>query len=208
MNLPSKNFQKYYPQNPLKKYFLDNFLKKLQFLATENRPASILDLGCGEGVVMNYLRESLPQSYFVGIDISAPALEIAQSLNPDAEFHKISLYDLSPLYKKRFDLVLCLETLEHLQEPDRALNQITRVSTKEVIISVPDEPLFSLLAVIYNLPTLSWEKISQRDLGHVQHFSMASLKKLVNEHLRVVSTYRPPPWLLIKTRPKNDRPSP
>ena len=43
-----------------------------------------------------------------------------------------------------FDIVVCLQVLEHLPDPVKAICELARVARRQVIISVPHEPFFSL----------------------------------------------------------------
>lgn len=53
---------------------------------------------------------------------------------------------------KSFDIVLCLEVLEHTKNPVKALKELKRVAKNQIIISVPNEPFFSLFRFF------AWEK--------------------------------------------------
>ena len=49
-----------------------------------------------------------------------------------------------PFEDDSFDLVLCLEVLEHVPEPGAALAELARVCCGRIVLSVPDEPWFRL----------------------------------------------------------------
>jgi len=99
--------------------------------------SDILDVGCGKGVPMSVIRRRT-KLYAVGADIFLPYLEYCKT----KEFHNdYVLCDIRnlPFQRKSFDLVLCLEVIEHLSKTDgenllRALEEIARV---QVIISTP-----------------------------------------------------------------------
>lgn len=62
-----------------------------------------------------------------------------------ADVEKLSFKDNSK------EVVLCCEVLEHLYNPVKAIKELKRVYKKQLIITIPNEPIFSLLR-------LSWEK--------------------------------------------------
>jgi len=86
----------------------------------------ILDIGCTD----NYLKNKL--NNYTGIDIEPKSDDII----------KMSVEKLN--ISKRYDIVLCLETLEHLDDPAFALNKIKKIAKKYIIISVPNEPFFTI----------------------------------------------------------------
>jgi len=91
---------------------------------------SIVDVGCGDG----YIIDTLASDYDVlGIDYSKTALK-----NVNSKSMVGNLLDI-PLEDNSFDLVMVNDVLEHLTPSDRqiALREISRVSRKYVIITVP-----------------------------------------------------------------------
>lgn len=95
---------------------------------------TILDVGCGNGFLTNVLAKSNYER-LVGFDCSNEALK---HLNTETILGNISSL---PFEDKSFDLVTCLETIEHLTEDDylKGITEIQRVAKKYIIISVPNE---------------------------------------------------------------------
>ncbi|MGB9885735.1 MAG: class I SAM-dependent methyltransferase [Moorellales bacterium] len=92
---------------------------------------TILDVGCGNGAFLH----ALPPTYeAIGVDSSREALKHvkAKAIHGDAA--------ALPFPAGSFDLVTCLEVLEHLpvRAFERALRELQRVSRKYIIISVPN----------------------------------------------------------------------
>lgn len=107
---------------------------------------TILDAGCGSGVFLNSLKASWthPCSRFAGLDTSAEALKSVQ-----AETHQASIADM-PFEKGEFDVVTCLEVLEHLNDEDlaSAVSELERVSRRYLLVTVPNqEDLLQNLAI-------------------------------------------------------------
>ena len=91
---------------------------------------SILDVGCGNGLITNQLPESLK---VVGLDRSEEALKYVQKETIVGDILNLPLDDQS------FDLLICNDVLEHLttEEREQALKELARVSRKYILITVP-----------------------------------------------------------------------
>jgi len=91
------------------------------------KPSSILEIGIGNGLVANYLKQR---------EFDITTMDIDERLNPD----KIGSVLFIPFSDESFELVTCFEVLEHLPYEDfpKALSEIHRVSEKYVILSLPD----------------------------------------------------------------------
>lgn len=85
--------------------------------------ARVLDLGCGTGYTLSRLPRGMRA---VGLDYSAHALELAAKRAPGVTLVRGSAYDL-PFADGRFDAVLALDVLEHLDDDQRAAREIARV---------------------------------------------------------------------------------
>ena len=83
-------------------------------LLRERRELSILDVGCGAGVLSGHLTKF---GKVVGIDPSAPAIELARVFVPSAEFHAGTL-DMVDV-PGPFDVVTAFDVLEHIRPDDR-----------------------------------------------------------------------------------------
>ena len=92
---------------------------------------SILDIGCMD----DYLLKRLPERFdYQGIDG-----------NPLCKNEKIKKIKVEQLEKnKKYDIVIATEVLEHLDNPVEAINKIKNFAKKYILISVPNEPFFSL----------------------------------------------------------------
>jgi len=128
-----------------------------------------------------------------GIEYSKDAIVFGKKLFPNLTFKEGSIYEL-PYKNNSFDLVICTEVLEHLEEPTKALKEILRVSRKYLIISVPNEPLFMLSNFLRgkNLLRLG------NDEGHINNWNPLSLKKYLKKNgLKIERIRLPFPWITI-----------
>lgn len=191
--LPPTNLVKHTSKNPIQKFLIKNFFSSLISLAKPLKADSILDAGCGEGFTMNKLRENGIGKKIEGIEYEKDAIDFGKKIFPNLIIKQASIYDI-PYGNNSFDLIICTEVLEHLEDPTKALREILRVSKKYLIISVPNEPLF----MISNL--LRGKNLSRlgNDVGHINHWNPLSLKKyLMQNKVKVKIIKLPFPWILI-----------
>lgn len=202
-NIPDSYFDsfetsKYRSGNPVQRYLIRRFMEKLVALFDRTAPASsVLELGCGEGFVSGQLSTRRPLETYVGVDPNAVDLANLRAKFPQVQTHQGSIYDLSFLDRK-FDLVVCAEVLEHLDEPGAALEQIVSVSPRWVILSVPHEPWFCLsnLARGKNVRRLG------NDEEHVNLWSRAAFARTIEPYLNIESHSISYPWQLVLATPK------
>lgn len=107
---------------------------------------SILDVGCGEGGVLNFL-EGIPKR--VGVDIWAPAIIRAQVRYPGICFAQWDITDLRRLFPEdKFEAVIGLDIIEHLESDQvhNVISQIEFLATKLVVLFGPLEDVHSPIA--------------------------------------------------------------
>ena len=92
---------------------------------------TVLDAGCGDGLVTNALPERLS---VLGVDTSDEALRHVRGRRCQASVTQLPLDDRS------FDLVMCNDTIEHLEDRDfsQALGELARVASHYVLLTVPN----------------------------------------------------------------------
>ena len=189
---------KYKARNPVQRFLIRRFMSKLAELFDVTAPVdSVLELGCGEGFVSGQLSARERGGAYVGVDANAEDLENLRAKFPAVEAREGSIYDLSFL-GRTFDVVVCAEVLEHLDDPDAALAQIRGVRPRWVVLSVPQEPWFCLsnLARGKNITRLG------NDEDHTNLWGRRGFRKLVDQHLLVVRHETSYPWQLVLARPR------
>jgi len=161
-------------------------------LVEAHRPRRILEVGCGEGVVIGYLAERVPGARVDGVELDATALEHARARCPGVSLVRGDVCAL-PVRSRTYDLVVCLEVLEHLQDPGRALQEIRRVSRRGCLLSVPHEPFFRLGNLLRgkNLGRLGDPS------DHVQHWGAREFTAFCGQHLALQTTTTSFPWLIV-----------
>ena len=136
------NLQKYLNPNPIQRWLLRRFYRHIAASVRTTGARRILDVGCGEGFTVRHLYEQGISAAMVGVDYSPAALAWSRA-NHDA-MSPLSLADAHhlPFPDSSYDLVLCLEVLEHLPDSSLGLRELLRVSRDYGLVSVPHEPFF------------------------------------------------------------------
>ena len=172
----SANAQKYTHKSRLYQWHIQAFMQQVYQLLAQTEAQSVLDAGCGEGFVTSYLARQNPALRLTGVDLNKEAIAYAQDHFGDlAHFRTGSLYKL-PFSDNAFDLIVCSEVLEHLDDTDRALSELKRVARRHVLITVPREPYFKWLNDLSRAFGIS------PDPGHVHFWTKTTFQDLIRSH--------------------------
>jgi SAM-dependent methyltransferase len=191
----STNYEKFQTGNPVVRRLIDRFYATVLAEVEAVEADSVLDAGCGEGETFARLGAALP-GRASAVDIDADAVAFTAERFPSIDVARHGL-DSLPFPDDAFDLVLCLEVLEHVPEPAGALRELARVAGERLVISVPHEPWFRLGSLMRG------KYIS--GLGnhpeHVNHWNHRSLRDFLETAVDVVSLRGSFPWLIASCRP-------
>lgn len=141
----------------------------------KNPKAKILDIGCGDGVLLSFIRPGI----LYGVDADKDSL-LAASKRVKAKFFQAKAEKL-PFKNIFFDVVIATEIIEHLAKPEMMLKEILRVLKPggQVIITTPVKP-----------------RVGLTDLLHQQEFKPEELKIICRKFFkrtRVMTSH--PLWL-------------
>jgi 2-polyprenyl-3-methyl-5-hydroxy-6-metoxy-1,4-benzoquinol methylase len=192
------NAQKHESANPIQRRLIDAFHAQAVAYVRQAAPSCILEVGCGEGYVLAELQRAGVDAHIIGVDLSEPAIEAARGrVAPTAELHVGDAREITARFvDRRPDLVMMLEVLEHLEQPEAMLDDIAALTTKHVLFSVPREPLFRGM----NLLRLKHVRDLGNDPEHINHWSARAFVETVGRHFDVVSAARPFPWTMVLAR--------
>ena len=101
---------------------------------------NICDMGCGPGDVLHNIQQKYNAQNLTGFDHSEKAIEVAQKRFPDINFEQFDIYSDFKKFEQVYDVIFCLEVMEHLLHPKKGImNLITMLKqTGIAIITVPD----------------------------------------------------------------------
>jgi len=183
---------KYSADNPISNFLVNNFTSQINEIIKRIDYDVVLDVGCGEGIIFAKLKQRFKDKKCTGVDIDKDHIEKANLNAPFASYQKGSIYDLR-FPKNSFDLVMCLEVLEHLENPEKAVQNLKEVSSKYVLISVPREPIWRILNMVRGSYWRDWGNTP----GHLNNWSTKQIKKMLGNHFEILEVRKPLPWTII-----------
>jgi ubiquinone/menaquinone biosynthesis C-methylase UbiE len=189
-DVKASNLRKYLTKNPIKRYSIKRFLSTILTELNNLNPDSVLDLGGGEGIVARLIHEKLDIKHIDIVDISSTSLNLAGKWT-DSQRILADVYNL-PFYTKSYDVVICLEVLEHLDNPLRALKEIKRIASSGIIITVPNTMFFRL----GNLLSLKNLKNLGEDIDHKKSFNTRKFEKLLQKEFDHIKMFNNVFWLI------------
>ncbi len=205
--VPTGNtYDKYGSSNPVVKRLMAGFHATLDDLWAQAAPGSILDVGCGEGVLTVEWAERLADTQVgadaprgtggrvVGIDLDDPKLraEWEKRSRPNLEFRVEEATSLS-FEDDSFDMACATEVLEHVPEPEATLAEMARVARRHLLVSVPREPLWRGL----NMARGAYLRDLGNTPGHVNHWSKRAFTSLLSRYGTVEQARSPFPWTMV-----------
>jgi ubiquinone/menaquinone biosynthesis C-methylase UbiE len=197
-NLYSKNF--YIKKNPsLHKEDSGWKVKKIKSLVdefikiTKIKKIKLLDIGGGAGIILKIISSDIKKRHKIAVeknilDLSPEMLKIQRKNNPEVK--KILNQNISQttLKNKEIDLTLLIDVLEHLETPQKALEEISRIS-RYAIFKVPLE--HNLLYILINLIKNNKLKDKSREtVGHINIYNFSGLIKETEKHCGKVIRYQ------------------
>ena len=193
--VPTGNtYDKYASTNPVERRLMAGFFAALEGAMPDRPPATALEVGMGEGEVSARLRARYPGVAAVGVDL--PDDDLAGQWRTRGVAGLFGDIARLPFPADRFDLVLAIEVLEHVPDPEAALAEIARVARDRVLLSVPREPIWRAA----NLARGKYIGALGNTPGHIQHWSTRSFARLVGAQFEVVSVRTPLPWTMVAAR--------
>ena len=187
--LPSAKPDSYYQQS--RADFLD-------WVAPTGQRA--LDLGCGAGGLAPALR-ARGFTYLAGVELDPSAA--AQARPAYDLILAMSIDEALPLVSQQFDVIVCADVLEHLQDPWSVLVQLRRVAHRDSVlaVSVPNIRHLSALLRIAVGKGFRYEESGIFDSTHLRFFTREdTLRMLRDSGWTPVRIGAPPPGRFRRVR--------
>lgn len=135
---------------------------------------SLLDVGCGEGRWLTYLNRRWPGRRLAGVEVSPSRTDEARRATNNLDITVGGLPKL-PYDDRSFDVVTCLEVIEHLPDWKPAVDELIRIARSRILITVPyRERIRQHLCIHCHKPTPAY--------GHLHSFSEESFDYLRKDH--------------------------
>jgi 2-polyprenyl-3-methyl-5-hydroxy-6-metoxy-1,4-benzoquinol methylase len=197
-SVPTGNtYDKYGSTNPVVRRLMAGFERSLDELLDRAAPTTILDVGCGEGVLVEQWADRPRVERIVGIDLEDEGLqaEWAKRQRPNIEYRVMPAENL-PFEDGSFELASAIEVLEHVPDPEHTVAEMARVARRHLLVSVPREPLWRGL----NMARAAYLRELGNTPGHVNHWSKRSFVQLLSRHGEVLEARSPFPWTMLLVR--------
>jgi len=144
----------------------------------------ILDLGCGDGLFLQLLQNK--GLLAEGVDISPKAIEKCQKRGLKAQIFDFSCQPL-PYSKQSFKTVIMLDVLEHSYQPEIILQEAARISSQNIIFSVPN---FNSLPARIQVLIGRVPENNQPKKAHVYWFNYAVIKRILKQNNLVIENIK------------------
>jgi trans-aconitate methyltransferase len=193
--VPTGNtYDKYGSTNPVVKKLMARFEADLSELWARAQPQTILDVGCGEGVLTEQWARQNPNAKIVGIDLDDQRLrrEWDKRRRPNLTFRVQEATSL-PFADGEYEMACAIEVLEHVPDPAATLSEMSRVAQRWLLVSVPREPLWRML----NMARGAYWGALGNTPGHVNHWSLSQFKRVMARYGEVAEVRRPFPWTML-----------
>ena len=190
-------FDKYGSTNPVVRRLMTGFHASLDELWEQAAPRSILDVGCGEGVLTHEWAQKLQGGRIVGIDLDDPLLHEQWETRtaPNLEYCVMKAENL-PFADDEFDTATAIEVLEHVPDAAATLAEMARCASRWLLVSVPREPIWRAT----NIARGAYWTTAGNTPGHVNHWSARSLRRLLSDYGTVQELRTPFPWSMALVR--------
>ena len=187
---------KYELKNPIARYLIAGFDRAVSKIAGDIQPASILEVGCGEGHVTELLLASTSAS-ITATDLSRQLVDELRATLVDDRV-SFAVADMMTLeLDSPVDMVACCEVLEHLPDPGAGLSALHGLGAREYLLSVPREPVWRIM----NMCRGAYLSDFGNSPGHLNHFSKRGFLNFVKTRFEVLEVLSPLPWTILRCRP-------
>jgi len=149
---------------------------------TRHLPGPVLDFGCGAGALVRALRSEGVDAYGLELDDERIRYHLLDDTRP-----WVTLYDgrlPTPFRDGQFRSVCCSEVIEHLPDPVAAVEELARLASERVVVTVPD---MSAIPRGYHHGIVPWHLL---EATHLNFFTQSSLELLLTPIARKIEMAR------------------
>jgi ubiquinone/menaquinone biosynthesis C-methylase UbiE len=181
MSYSSENYQKHIYPSSAYQFLIARFFRKFYYLFSQVNVSSVLEVGCGEGFVLDYLAKRNPDLRLSGIDQNPAAVRMAARITARGITYACADGQHIPYPDGAFEMVVISEVLEHVHaDPTDILREAMRVSRRFLLITVPREPYFQTITDCL----LACRVID--DPEHINFWTKRQLQQWLRQHLSIL----------------------
>jgi 2-polyprenyl-3-methyl-5-hydroxy-6-metoxy-1,4-benzoquinol methylase len=190
-------YDKYATANPIERRLVAGFAAQLDELVQQTGAREAHEVGCGEGELSIALarRGLRVRGTDAFSDVLDEARRRARAADVEIAYDRRPVEQLDPS-RDAAELIVCCEVLEHLEDPERALEVLAALARPWLIASVPREPLWRAL----NIARLSYLGALGNTPGHLNHWSKRGFRRFLAERFDVLELRSPLPWTMALCR--------
>ena len=179
---------KYYYRPIIRNFYLKR-LKMILRLIGENKGGRVLDIGYGSGILFPELSKRFDELY--GIDLHDRIDLVKRMLKKEGISANLTTGNILnlPYENEKFDCVTCVSILEHVQDLDRAISEITRVLRFEGIVVFGFPPLGKKMDFLFRL--IGYSNSSQHHISGKTEIIAKIKEKLLIQNMITFSSFLP-----------------
>jgi 2-polyprenyl-3-methyl-5-hydroxy-6-metoxy-1,4-benzoquinol methylase len=161
---------------------VDHLCQEAQKLVATHCTKSVVDFGAGCGALQQYLPSTIR---YLGIESDPNAVEMAKQKGRNVVIGDVTKTDLP---NGSFDVCAMLEVLEHIDDYERVLAEVHRVTASKFIMTVPN---IAVLPATSEYQMVPWHLL---EATHVNFFTPGSLEKMLKRFFRRVQVWEINQW--------------
>ncbi len=146
------DMKRYGPMSRHVRRYIKKLIKPLEF-------QSVLDVGCGQGSLLQELMRIYPHIEPHGVDISAAAVEHARRRVPHGTFGTLDLVHENT--GRTYDLIICSEVVEHIEDDVSAFRNLRAMCGKYIVVTTVQGRM---------------RKFEPEQVGHVRNYKRGELE--------------------------------
>jgi 2-polyprenyl-3-methyl-5-hydroxy-6-metoxy-1,4-benzoquinol methylase len=142
----------------------------------------VLEIGCGSGATLGWLRQSGRTSHTVGVEIAQTAANSARANVDEVHCLDFEINEL-PAPRTKFDVIFCLDVLEHMVDPWAVVDRlVTRYldNNGHLVVSLPNIRHYSVVLPLLLQGKWTYEAEGLLDRTHLRFFTRETAFKLLS----------------------------
>ena len=145
------------------------------------KPLNILEIGCGMGATLGYIKNKYPFAAVYGIELESNIVEMAQHYIPDIICGNIENMELT--YEENFfDYIIFADVLEHLINPDVILKKVKKYlkSSGSILASIPNIMHYTVVLELLK-GNFTYDDSGILDRTHLRFFTLNEIMRMFGQ---------------------------